>query len=332
MLLNKAIGPQNTARNGVDGSTDDSLPVSDSSSTSLSTVTVEENSPVLSPTGTKNKPVETGGRSAESPGGILKHRVRQRPKTAGFERKIKAENVPIRTGLVQQHEGHNERTSSVDSGLKEDNTSGGDAAQLNQMKSSEGAFLRGESKQFENVRNVVVAQQRPRSASAGGLSARQRNKPGRALPTAKPVSDRPSSAMVRMAQQRQQPKEPELQPDGDMETAKQGEEKGGDNEVSAECNELVVSDTVTEQSVPEESVPEESVPEESVPEQSVPEQSVPEQSVPEQSVPEQSVPEQNTTCRGVKRLEVSTCISSCVRGLQAKVEQSYKPDPQLRID
>ena len=131
------------------------------------------------------------------------------------------------------------------------------------------------------------------------------------------VSDRPSSAMVRMAQQRQQPKEPELQPDGDMETAEQGEEKGGDNEVSAECNELVVSDTVTEQSVPEESVPEESVPE---------------QSVPEQSVPEQSVPEQNTTCRGVKRLEVSTCISSCVRGLQAKVEQSYKPDPQLRID
>ena len=304
-MLNKAIGPKNTAKNGVDGSTDDSLPVSDSSSTSLSTV--EENSPVLSPSGIKNKPVETGGRSAESPAGILKHRVRQRPRTAGFERKIKAENVPIRTGLVQQHEGHNVRTSSVESGLKEDNTSGGDATQLNQMKSSEGAFLRGESKQFENVRNVVVAQRRPRSASASSLSARQRNKPGRALPTAKPVSDRSSSAMVRMAQQRQQPKEPELQPDGDMKTAEQGEEKGGDNEVSAECNELVVSDIVTEESVPEESVPEESVPE----------QSVPEQSVPEQSVPEQSVPEQNTTCRDVKRLEVSTCISSCVRGLQA---------------
>ena len=288
LLLNKAIGPKNTARNGVDGSTDDSLPVSDSSSTSLSTA--EENSPVLSPRGTKNKPEETGGRSAESPGGILKHRVenRQRPRTAGFERKIKAENV--RTGLVQQHEGHNVRTSSVESGLKEDNTnsrrgSDGDAAQLNQKKSSEGGFLRGESKQLENVRNVVVAQQRPRSASAGGLSTRQRNKSGRALPTAKPVSDRPSSAMVRMAQQRQQPKGPELQPDGDMETAEQGGEQGGEkalNEVSAECNKLVMSDTVTEDTVTEE-----------------------------------SVPEQNTTRRDVKRLEVSTYISSCVRGLQA---------------
>lgn len=278
LLLNKAIGPRNTAKNGVDGSTDDSLPVSDSSSTSLSTA--EENSPVLSPTGTKNKPEETGGRSAESPVGILKHRVRQRPRTAGFERKIKAENVPIRTGLVQQHESHNVRTSSIESGLKEDNTSGGDATQLNQTKSSEGAFLQGESKQLENVRDVVVAQRRPRSASAGGLSARQRNKSGRALPTAKPVSDRPSSAMVRMAQQRQQPKEPELQPDGDAETAEQRGEQGGEkalNEVSAECNELVVSDTVTEE----------------------------------------SVPEQSTTCRDVKRLEVSTCISSCVRGLQA---------------
>ena len=277
-------------RNAIEDSVDDSLPISEGSSTSLSAV--EETSPVLSPSETKNKPEETRGRSAESPGGILKHRVgnRQRPKTAGFERRKKGEHLlPVTTELIQQHEGHNAQTSGVESGLKKENansrsSSGGDAPQLNQRKSSEGGFVLGESKQLENVRNV--ARQRPRSASAGvsGMSARQRNKSGRVLPTAKPVSDRPSSAMIRMAQQRQQqPQEPELQPDGDMERAEQEEEKPV-NEINAECNKLVVSDTVTEESVTEE-----------------------------------SVPEQNVTGRDVKTLEVSIPISVVVHVI------GYKP-------
>lgn len=292
MLLNKAIGPKKAVRNAIEDSVDDSLPISEGSSTSLSAV--EETSPVLSPRETKNKPEETRetnnkpeetrGRSAESPGGILKHRVgnRQRPRTAGFERRKKAEYLPATTELIQQHGGHNAQTSSVESGLKVDNANsrsggGGDAPQLNQRKSSEGGFVLGESKQLENVRNV--ARQRPRSASAGvsGMSARQRSKSGRVLPIAKPVSDRPSSAMIRMAQQKQQPpQEPELQPDGDMERAEQEEEKPV-NEIDAECNKLVVSDTVTEESVPEE-----------------------------------SVTEQNATSRDVKTLEVSILISVVV--------------------
>ena len=276
-------------RNGIEDSVDDSLPISEGSSTSLSTV--EETSPVLSPRETKNKPEETRGRSAESPGGILKHRVenRQRPRTAGFERRKKGEHLPVTTELIQQHGGHNAQTSSVESGLKKDNAnsrsgSGGDAPQLNQRKSSEGGFVLRESKQLENVRNV--ARQRPRSASAGvsGMSARQRSKSGRVLPTAKPVSDRPSSAMIRMAQQRQQPpKEPELQPDGDMERAEVEGEKPV-NEINAECNKLVMSDTVTEESVTEE-----------------------------------SVPEQNATGRDMKTLEVSILISVVVHVI------GYKP-------
>ena len=260
-MLNEAIGsPKTDRKSGAadppsSGKVQDSLLTSEGSSASLSTT--DEESPFPKVRKSKYEVLET--KRADPSGGILKHKVqsRERPRTAESRRKPDLDNVPPANGEIEQHI---VRTSASESGLKKggaETTGIDDAGQLNQRRSSEGALAA--NKPIAKVRSDIMSQQRPRSASArtGGVPSDQKRRPRRVLPVAKPVSGRPSSAALRIAQERQQPKKPDVQledvrpdvePDGDTREAEPAEklvQHGNSTEGDKADQNPVASETVT---------------------------------------------------------------------------------------